>query len=79
MTLKKTSANRKDIRTAQYGVPLQHRHFAFIAATIAAMPDHAATLKAQKASVASTFADACRGTNPHFDRSRFLAACKLED
>ena len=69
------AANRKDIRTAAHGVDMQHRHFSFIAAVIAAMPDHAATLRAQKTSVANTFADACAATNPSFDRSRFLKAC----
>ena len=58
---------------------LEHRHFAFIAQVIAAMPDHAATLRAQKSSVAAAFADACAKTNPRFDRKRFLAACKIGD
>lgn len=78
MALKTCSANRKDVRTAACGVDLQHRHFSFIAATIAAMPDHALTLRVSKASVASAFADACASTNPKFDRARFIAACKLE-
>lgn len=78
MALKTTSANRKDISTAQRGVSLEHRHFSFIAATIAAMPDHAPSLRAQKASCAASFADACDGTNPKFDRARFIAACMLE-
>ena len=50
-------------------------HFEFIAATIAAMPDHAATLRAQKESAAHTFADALEATNSRFDREKFLAAC----
>lgn len=61
----------KDIRTAQKGVELQHRHFAFIAATIAAMPRNA------RESVAETFADACARTNANFNRSRFIAACQV--
>lgn len=72
------SAARKD-RTSGQGAELQHRHFAFIAATIASMPDHAATLRAQKRSTAHAFADACARSNPRFDRARFLAACGLED
>ena len=72
------SANRKDINTAAKGVTLEHRHFSFIAATIAAMPDHAASLRAQKASVATAFADACAKTNPKFSRERFLAACEVK-
>ncbi len=78
--LTQESAHRKDIRSAEKaggswpGV-LQHRHFAFIAATIKAMPDHAPSLRAQKRSTALAFADACAGTNPRFDRARFLLAC----
>ena len=71
------SAARKD-RTSGNVAKLEHRHFAFIAATIAAMPDHAASLRAQKASVAAAFADACTATNPRFDRARFLRACGVE-
>lgn len=77
MALKTASANRKDISTAARGVTLEHRHFSFIAGVIAAMPDHAPSLRAQKASVAYSFCDACADTNPKFDRSRFIAACKL--
>ena len=75
--LTQTSAHRKDIATGQ-NAELQHRHFAFIAATIKAMPDHAATLRTQKRSVALAFADACARTNPRFDRRRFLLACGEE-
>lgn len=50
-------------------------HFEFIAATIAAMPDHAVTLRAQKESTARTFADSLAKTNPNFDREKFLTAC----
>ncbi len=78
MALTAQSANRKDLNTARHGVELQHRHFSFIAGVIAAMPGHADTLRAQKASCATAFADACASTNPNFNRSRFLAACKLE-
>lgn len=75
MPLTAESALRKD-RTTQ--ATLEHRHFAFIAATIKAMPDHAATLRTQKRSVALAFATACAGTNPRFDRARFLRACGEE-
>lgn len=74
--LTQASALRKD-RTTQS--TLEHRHFAFIASVIAGMPAHAATLRAQKRSVALTFADACAGTNPRFDRARFLRACNEPD
>lgn len=50
-----------------------------IAAVIKGMPDHAATLRAQKASCASSFADMLAADNPRFDRERFLKACGLED
>lgn len=50
-------------------------HFEFIAATIAAMPDRAASLRAQKESTARAFADSLPKTNPNFDREKFLAAC----
>ncbi len=69
------SAARKDLSTARHGVELQHRHFSFIAAVIAAMPSHAASLRAQRESCASAFADACARSNPRFDRGRFLKAC----
>lgn len=72
------SATRKDLNTGTSGT-LQHRHFAFIAATIKAMPDHAASLRAQKCSCALAFADACASSNPRFDRARFLRACGLEE
>ena len=74
MTLTTESAARKD-KTTGASAELQHRHFAFIAATIKAMPDFAVTLRTQKRSVALAFADACARTNPKFDRNRFLAAC----
>jgi hypothetical protein len=63
-------AHCKDIRTAQRGVLLQHRHYAFIAATIAAMQGSAV----YRAEIAKDFANA---TNPRFDRLRFLAACAV--
>ncbi len=42
--------------------------------TIAALPDHAPSLRAQKRSVAMAFADKLVSTNPRFDRERFLLA-----
>jgi len=72
--LTQESAARKD-RTTGATTELQHRHFAFIAAVIKAMPSHAPTLRAQKRSTALAFADACAGSNPRFDRQRFMAAC----
>ncbi len=83
MSLTIESAHRKDVRSAKHangnwpGV-LQHRHFAFIAGVIKVMPDHAPSLRAQKRSTALAFADACAGTNPRFDRARFMLACGEE-
>lgn len=54
---------------------MSRQHFQFIAEIIAAMPDHAPTLRAQKDSTARTFADALEATNSRFDREKFLAAC----
>jgi hypothetical protein len=66
-------AHCKDIRTAERGVLLQHRHYAFIAATIAAMQGSAV----YRAEIAKDFANALQTTNPRFDRLRFLAACAV--
>lgn len=74
--LTQESALRKDHTNIKSS--LEHRHFAFIAGVIAAMPAHAATLRAQKRSVALAFADACADSNPRFDRGRFLRACGEE-
>ena len=71
------AALRKD-RTQPSGPILQHRHFAFIAAVIANMPTHAATLRTQKESTARAFAEACAKSNPRFDHARFLRACGVE-
>lgn len=78
MPLKAESALRKD-RTQAAHATMEHRHFAFIAATIAGMPDFSPSLRTAKLSTASTFADACAGTNARFDRARFFAACGLID
>lgn len=64
--------NAKDKRTAANGVTLQHRHFAFIAATIATLPANTREI------AAVAFADACKRTNARFKRERFLAACAAE-
>lgn len=67
--LTKESALRKDQTTK---ATLQHRHFAFIAATIAALPREGG----MRSTVACHFADACAETNPNFDRARFMRACE---
>jgi hypothetical protein len=76
MPLKPTTAMRKD-RAAGQHVKLQHRHFAFIASVIAGLPDHAASFRAQKASVATAFAEALAKTNPNFDRATVLYCRRL--
>jgi hypothetical protein len=61
----------KDQRTGtRAGVQLQHRHYAFIAATIAAIECPDAKRKAAQA-----FSKACAATNPRFNSSRFWIAC----
>ena len=80
MALTIESALRKDKRTGKYRQldSMQHRHYAVIAAIIAAMPDHAATLRAAKRSTALLFADKL-AANPNFNRARFMLACGEED
>ena len=70
MTLE--AANRKDVNTARYGVTLEHRHFSFIAATIAEITDPKC-----RAAMTAHFARACRVTNPRFYQDRFERACGL--
>jgi len=76
--------NRKDIRTAQNGVSLEHRHFAFIAAALRASKplamdsEEAGDAGAVWLNVVERFANECRATNPKFNRARFLAACGWE-
>lgn len=72
MPLTIETALRKD-RTMPTAANLQHRHFAWIAATIAEMP------RAYKGAVAMHFAIACGKTNPKFDRARFMRACGVEE
>lgn len=70
--LKPQAALRKD-KAAQ--PTLEHRHFAFIAQVIAAMP--ARRNACTRGEIARQFADACASSNPKFDRSRFLVACNV--
>lgn len=71
--------NRKDISTAAKGVDLQHRHFAFIAATLkATKPESAGPELNQWTNMTLQFASECRSTNPKFNRDRFLSACGVE-
>lgn len=62
------SATAKDIRT---GVsPMQHRHYATIAAIIREMPHDSREFTAQ------WFANRLHDMNPKFDRARFMRACE---
>ncbi len=73
MALTTEAALRKDRTTAP--VPMQHRHYATIAAVIKGriepVPDGHLTSK----HVAEIFAQELAATNPRFDRRRFLTAC----
>lgn len=74
--------NRKDISTAQRGVSLEHRHFAFIAAALKAskpMADDYTDANAVWRNVVDRFVRECSQSNPRFNRSRFLAACDWTD
>lgn len=56
----------------------QHRHYKFIAATIASMGQHNVPgLTAQQHdAIIKIFAEELRGTNPNYDRGRFESAAK---
>ena len=69
--LTETAAFNKDI-TTQGVIRFQHRHYAFIAQTIRAMSGDV------RADAARHFAGALAGTNPNFDRGRFLKAAGVE-
>ena len=56
---------------------MTRKDYALIADIIAAIPDHAASLRTQKADIARAFAEALGKTNPLFDRFRFLKACDI--
>lgn len=67
--LKADAAYRKDMTTK---TTLQHRHFAVIAQTIAKLSPDIRT------DVARHFANELAGTNPNFNRNRFLKAAGIE-
>ncbi len=78
MPLTAESAARKDRTTANGGPELQHRHFAFIAATFAACKPEAGTPEISFwCMTVDHFASACADSNPRFDRRRFLTACNF--
>lgn len=79
MALTKESALRKD-RTNGASATLEHRHFAFIAATLKdlALGPGLPESQAQWMYTVQAFADACASSNPRFDRARFLRACGVQ-
>lgn len=70
MALTTESALRKDRTNANS--TLEHRHFATIAAIIAELRDE------DRQAMADFFVERLRGTNPRFDRRRFMLACNAE-
>ena len=70
------AANRKDLSAKP--ATMTHQHFRQIAAILRRMPTHAATLRVQRDSCIAAFAEGLSGTNPNFDRARFVAACYAE-
>lgn len=55
------------------GPTFEHRHYKAIAAIIAEL-DFGLSDPITRRDVAETFADALKGTNPNYNRERFLAA-----
>lgn len=80
MPLTTESAARKD-KTQGAGATLEHRHFAFIAATLASVKpangiyEGSVFYHEQWNDLVKAFGESCRATNPKFDRNRFYAAC----
>lgn len=66
------SAQRKDQNNARKAT-FEHRHFATVAAIIKDMDGE--DFEGLRGTIARRFADELAGTNPRFDRSRFLRAC----
>lgn len=74
MPLTKDTAHRKDLN-AGLG-DMQHRHFATVATIIREMGEGAMPVsRAVHEMIAHHFAHRLSGTNPKFDRRRFLLAC----
>lgn len=56
---------------------MQRRHFELIAETVRVRLVDLS--KVERQIVAEAFADSCGGTNPLFDRGRFLRACGCQE
>jgi hypothetical protein len=68
MALSTSAATRKDVST---GISeMQHRHFSTIAEIIRDMPEP------QREFTLQWFVDRLGETNPKFDRTRFVRACR---
>jgi len=75
ITEKAEDVRDRDAPTRRYKTPtFKHRQFAVIAAIIAGMAD---CIDNDRRKVALNFAATLAGTNPRFDRSRFMRACKV--
>ena len=73
MALSTAAAARKDKTTGK--VEMQHRHFTTIAAIIAGLRVH----EPSRSHIIKHFADELAATNPKFDRTRFIAACRATE
>ena len=72
MALTPESAARKDRTMPSGRAVMQHRHFAVIADIIRGLKIHEPSLS----HVIKHFADELATTNPKFDRTRFIRACR---
>ena len=78
MALKPEAAARKDKATGI--APMQHRHFASIAAILADMDgENCGVSRGQHSDICDHFARHLATSNPKFDRDRFLTACGAMD
>lgn len=75
MALTTEAALRKDRTSAKS--TMEHRHFATVAAVIRRATFHGFNQEEQRR-MADQFAHELAGTNPKFDRARFLRACGVE-
>lgn len=69
--------NAKDIKPRDFH--LEHRHFVFIAQTLAGMRHNIDIDDKAWREVCRDMCRACAATNPRFDGKRFLAACGINE
>lgn len=53
------------------------QHYEKLAGTVRSMPNHAATLRAQRESMANALADMLEKDNNRFKRDKFIQACGI--